>query len=70
MSSLLDASAWLKEAEKARHAAERLIDPEAKQVMLQLCQHYLCLAEVELAQARAGKLAFAASLAARSLALA
>ena len=58
MPSLLDGSAWLDEAEKARYAAERLTDPEAKQVMLQLCQHYLCAAEVELARARAGKFAF------------
>jgi hypothetical protein len=48
-----DACDWLDHAEEAQKAAEQLTDREAKEVMLQLGQLYLRLAQTALAQARA-----------------
>jgi hypothetical protein len=50
---LNDAWNWLNHAEEAQKAAEQLTDREAKEVMLQLGQLYLRLAQTALAQARA-----------------
>jgi hypothetical protein len=52
-SILNDAWNWLNHAEEARQAAEQLTDRDAKEVMLQLGQLYLRLAQTALAQARA-----------------
>ncbi|MGC2203366.1 MAG: hypothetical protein WA633_24890 [Stellaceae bacterium] len=38
---------WLDRAEEARRAAERLADPDAKQVMLHFSQLYLHLAQAD-----------------------
>ena len=47
-------------AEEARSAAERLTDPEAKEVMRQLGHHYDCKARAAIAQATASELALRA----------
>jgi len=44
---------WLNHAEEAQKAAEQLTDREAKEVMLQLGQLYLRLAQTAFAQATA-----------------
>jgi hypothetical protein len=48
-----DACDWLDHAEEAQKAAEQLTDREAKEVMLQLAQLYLRLAQTAFTQARA-----------------
>lgn len=54
MPSLLSyAWEWLYHAEEAPKIAEQLADPDAKEVMLQLGQLYLHLAQAALADARA-----------------
>jgi hypothetical protein len=50
---LNDAWDWLNHAEQARKAAEQLTNREAREVMLQLGQLYLRLAQTSFTQARA-----------------
>jgi hypothetical protein len=52
LSFVNDVWEWLYQAEEARKAAERLTDPDAKEVMLQLGQLYLHLAQAAVEQAR------------------
>jgi hypothetical protein len=53
---------WLYHAEQARKAAEQLTDRDAKEVMLQLGQWYLRLAQTAFVQARAREGEFALPL--------
>jgi hypothetical protein len=51
LGSLLKAACgWLKDAEKARKTAEQLTDHDGKEVMAQLGQMYLLLAQIALIQ--------------------
>jgi hypothetical protein len=52
-SFLNDVWEWLYHAEKARKAAERLTDPDAKKAMLELGRYYDWLARDVIAGARA-----------------
>ena len=56
---LNDSCDRLDHAEEAQKAAEQLTNREAKEVMLQLGQLYLRLAQTAVAQARRGKGEFA-----------